>query len=312
LVEFTAPKGQSREVAAGETLGVSETATGDTFTPNPPGAAELLPATNSIDGQLRQIVPPKTFEGSEASSQKVSKAFIDIETPISPKMIRVDGGTLPKESKLGGQSVKTFEIGNYEVTWNEWRKVQDWAVKNGYDIGDVGKADGYNQPVTEVSWYDAVKWCNAKSEMNRLEPVYRINGKVYKTGEIGLSGPQAVIFKNGANGYRLPTSLEWEWAARGGKKSQGYIFSGSNDLNLVGWFKANCDGKPLSVGQKEPNELEIHDMSGNAIEWAWDTKFNVRGGCSQDPAEWCRSDFLYGIKLNYADRFLGFRLARSL
>ncbi|MFN4805665.1 MAG: FecR domain-containing protein, partial [Akkermansiaceae bacterium] len=97
LVEFTTPKGQSREVAAGETLGVSETATGDTFTPNPPGATELLPATNAIDGQLRQIVPPKSFEGSEASSQKVSKALEESANKIVPKMIRVDGGKSGEE-----------------------------------------------------------------------------------------------------------------------------------------------------------------------------------------------------------------------
>ena len=337
LVEFTTPKGQSREVAAGETLGVSETAAGDNFTPNPPGAAELLPATNAIDGQLRQIVPPKSFEGSEASSQKISDALIDIETPISPKMIRVEGGTLPKESKLGGQSVKTFEIGNYEVTFDEWRKVQDWAVKNGYDIGDAGKADGYNQPVAEVSWYDAVKWCNAKSEMNRLEPVYRVNGKVYKTGKIEMKGADAVTQKTGARGFRLPTDAEWEWAARGGNESKGYIYSGSNDLNAVGWFKGNSRGKPLqpgqkdlqalgkdkarlalpfypvhSVGQKSPNELGIYDMSGNVVEWTWDPKNNVRGGCARDPQEWNKLDLRFGIKLDYADCYLGFRLARSL
>lgn len=276
LVEFTTTKGQKREVAAGETLGVSETATGDTFTPNPPGAAELLPATNAIDGQLRQIVPPKTFEGSEASSQKVYEALEEPVNASKSTMIRVDGGRLPKDSKVQDKSIKPFEIGKYEVTWGEWQKVRDWAVANGYDLQNVGKGLSESHPVINVNWYDVVKWCNAKSEMERLEPVYQVKEQVYKSGAFGKEESDIVKKKAGAKGYRLPTEAEWEWAARGGKKSKKYTYSGSNDLNAVGWFKDNSGGKWYPVAQKQANELGIHDMSGNVWEWCWDLDTSYR------------------------------------
>ena len=93
------------------------------------------------------------------------------------EMISVQGGTLPSSSQLAGQSVNTFQIGRCETTWAEWRGVRDWAVENGYtDLAGVGQGSGDEHPVRNVSWYDVVKWCNAKSEMEGLNPVYTFNG----------------------------------------------------------------------------------------------------------------------------------------
>jgi len=111
-------------------------------------------------------------------------------------MIRVDGGWLPKDSKVQDKSIKPFEIGKYEVTWGEWQKVRDWAVANGYDLQNVGKGLSESHPVTNVNWYDVVKWCNAKSEMERLTPVYQIKGRVYKIGDFGRKGSDVVIPKS--------------------------------------------------------------------------------------------------------------------
>jgi formylglycine-generating enzyme required for sulfatase activity len=198
--------------------------------------------------------------------------------PPSGNMITVQGGTLPQSSELAGTAVAAFQIGKYEVRSDEWQSVVNYALSRGYSfegMAEVGIRGDY--PVHSVGWFDALKWCNAKSEMENLTPVYRVASSVYKTGEVV---PQ---IDTAANGYRLPTEAEWEWAARGGALSQGYLYSGSNNPDLVAWHEGNSGGSYQPVGLKNPNELGVHDMTGNLNEWCWDPLPNsfrrvVRGG----------------------------------
>ncbi|MFM8982682.1 MAG: formylglycine-generating enzyme family protein, partial [Spartobacteria bacterium] len=235
-------------------------------------------------------------------------------------MVTVQGGTLPQGSGLANQTVQTFEIGRTEVTWGEWKTVRDWAATNGYNdlagVGDTkpsGSADNF--PVCYVSWYDVCKWSNAKSEKDGLTPVYQVGGATYRTGQ------SVPTVNSGANGYRLPLEKEWEWAVRGGVSSQGYNYSGSNDLNAVAWALINnnySSGGTKAVGTKAANELGIHEMSGNAGEWCWDvydpdpTARRLRGGCYFDVESFCWVAFRNGSYYPDSRIFsFGFRLARS-
>jgi sulfatase modifying factor 1 len=307
-------------------------------------------------GEYNQLFE-ELFLGEPGDNLAPEKVFATKPAPFAAStpaplakddMVLVEGGTLPDASDLAGKSVNSFYIGRTEVTWLEWKKVRNWAADNGYDIGNVGAGSGNDHPVREVNWYDCVKWCNAKSEMDGREPVYHLEElethpgffKVYKGGnEIPLK-------HDDANGYRLPTEAEWEWAARGGLKSRGYKYSGSNDLNAVGWYGENSRGavedlgssymkqfpdsfkswtaeqKQTKVGlrgtwpvaQKGRNELHLCDMSGNVWEWCWDlngTNRRICGGSWFNDAGGCAVSFRLNGSPRVRNPNIGLRLARN-
>lgn len=159
---------------------------------------------------------------------------------------------------------KKYSVGETEVTQMLYRKVME---ENPSGIG------GVYLPVENVSWYDAIYFCNMLSMKKGLSPVYAVDGETdvakWNYTLYGRENPEAEVTQNtSANGFRLPTVEEWQYAARGGKD---YKYSGSDNLNEVGWYVRNSNHMTHEVAKKKPNGYGLYDMSGNVEEWCWDS-----------------------------------------
>jgi len=260
--------------------------------------------------------------------------------PPGKEMILVAGGILGESSYLYGTEVADFRIAKYEVTWALWQEVAKWAVANGYDLRGIGKGSGPNHPVRDVNWFDAVKWCNALSEKEGLQPVYTLNGAVYKKGETDRFTRSLVRMESAASGYRLPTEPEAQWAARGGVNSGNFAYAGSNNLDEVAWYYVNSIGAAVNltaqfgkiasgrgtwpVGLKKANELGLHDIAGNVWEWSWEEyeydfppsrlayfRCKYGGGFFDPDMHVDLSNTSYSGPADLRDPISGFRLARN-
>ncbi len=283
---------------------------------------EAVLKRENIDCQFRsilfKILKNETFP--DLSPFKTTKFSF-----VEPEMVFIEGGTFNMGSENGNDEEKPvhqvtlsdFYLGKYAVTLAEFRvfvrvtRYKTDAEKGGviydwewaYDINwrndTEGKTAQDNHPVIHVSWNDAKAYCDWLTK---------------KTGKT----------------YRLPTEAEWEYGARGGKQSKGYEYAGSNNIDDVAWHRGISGHKTHAVGEKQPNELGLYDMSGNVFEWCSDwyrdypsgSQINptgpssgsfrvIRGGSWGSAPRYCRVAHRDGNATGDCGNHLGFRLART-
>jgi formylglycine-generating enzyme required for sulfatase activity len=209
-------------------------------------------------------------------------ANYNISVP-EPALVFVQGGTF--NNGTSDVTVSSFYMGKYELTQAEYQAVMGSNPAYDYGIGDT-------YPVYIVSWFDAIEYCNRRSIQEELPPCYSYS--YYGTNPDNWPAGWNSDWHNHINlscswtasGYRLPTEMEWMYAARGGNLSHGYTYSGSNDLNAVGWYRNNWGNdfdSTVAVGCKLANELGLYDMSGNVWELCWDIYDHYPSGAQTNP-----------------------------
>ena len=215
-----------------------------------------------------------------------------IEIPAGKILLRDEGTKTSWKAEVGA-----FRLASHPVTRELYGAVH----------GEVpASSAGPRTPVTEVSWKEAVRFCNLLSRATGLEPCY-------STGDD--PDGQDVVCDRQADGYRLPSEAEWEYACRAGTSGVRY-----GELDEIAWYHGNSGGRVHDVATKAPNAWGLHDMIGNVWEWCWDLydprvygPYRVfRGGGGYDRPRGCRASCRRKSHPTFRVDDLGFRLARSL
>lgn len=258
-------------------------------------AAALINRPLPKASSTREII--KKFDAEVYAKMMERYYFVD-----DVNMVTIEGGQfkMGEDETLHPQEVSHFRLAKYETTW--WQYYLFCKV-TGHENESPGWGANGDNPVVNVSWFDAVDyadWLNKQFELDA------------------------------ANGYRLPTEAEWEYAAKGGKYKEPYIYSGSNQLDSVAWYDDNSKSHTHPVGEKKSNALGLYDMSGNVWEWCGDwygdypvesekdykgVKEGVgrvfRGGSWVNDDDYCRSSSRNGSYPDFGLINYGFRLARA-
>ena len=257
------------------------------------------------------------------------------------------GDGVPSDLPAHEVFVSPFFLSKYLVTAAEWEHVLGWAVQHGYDFDSEGMSKAGDHPIHSIYWYDAVKWCNARSEMDGLKPVYftdQARSAVYRAGRLRLAA-DAVDWET--CGYRRPTEAEWEKAARGGLSGRRFPWGDtisyqdanySSQPSLPYDLETPQSRHPLYAGFTSPvgafpsNGYGLYDMAGNVLEWCWDNYYApeasgqditsgeqeklypvrvARGGCWQWGADYARCACRYDAPMQNIYDHIGLRLALS-
>ena len=265
-------------------------------------AAFLLPGTLALLQGCKRKAPDDV-------SAKRHLAESEMKTEQAREMVQLPGGwfTMGDEDEVDAKPhevfVSSFYIDKYPVTQEEYRRVMG---------ENPSRWKASKNPVEQVSWSKAARYCNARSRLEGLRPCYDLN-----TWECDFD----------ANGYRLPTEAEWEYACRAGSKTKYFFGNEPSKLRNYAWFDKNSGKKPQPVGQKQPNPWGLYDMYGNVWEWCNDFyKVNyyqespeenpkgpktgdnkvVRGGAFKFSSESCRSGYRYNEDPAYSDVCFGY------
>jgi len=234
------------------------------------------PAETAAKNGVMQIRTGEEYDAEKRRVQKENeperlRGLKGFEAEYFAKnMVRIKGGTFTmgspakeptrREDEVQHKvTVSGFYMSKYEVTQEEYQAVM--GTNPSHFKGD-------NLPVETVSWYDAIEYCNRMSQIAGLTPAYTINGN-------------NVTWNRNANGYRLPTEAEWEYACRAGTTTA--YNTGAKISDNTGWYEENSGGKIHPVGQKPPNAWGLYDMHGNVFEWCWDWYGDYSSGSQTDP-----------------------------
>jgi formylglycine-generating enzyme required for sulfatase activity len=246
---------------------------------------------------------PNDVPKKSADAQSEIRAEAGAEMALLPAGRFTMGDEKEVDATPHEVAVSSFYIDKYPVTQEQYKKVME-------ENPSRWKAD--KNPVEQVRWSDAVKYCNARSLKEGLQPCYDL-----QTWQCNFE----------ANGYRLPTEAEWEYACRAGSKTVYFFGNDLSKLTDFAWVDSNAGGKPRQVGQKQPNPWGLYDMHGNVWEWCNDfyqvdyyqespeenprgpetgeTKV-VRGGAWKFSADSCRSGYRYNEDPGYSDVCFGY------